>query len=96
MPVGKADASAPYNNQPQVPQSSAIDWMTTDEAASYLKVKPRTLLLWSRQGKVKGYPLSGTKRRVWRYRREELNAAVFGDPVICSVTPSVLFEGRIG
>ncbi len=37
-------------------------WLTAKEAAQYLKIKPRTLLLWVRQGKVKGYALSGTKR----------------------------------
>ena len=32
-------------------------------------MKVRTLLLWVRQGKVKAFALSGTKRRVWRFRR---------------------------
>ena len=32
----------------------ASGWLTAEEAAAYLKVKPRTLLLWVRQGKVKG------------------------------------------
>ena len=45
-----------------LPQS---EWLTTDEAAQYLKVKPRSLLLWTRQGKIKAYVLSGTKRRIW-------------------------------
>jgi excisionase family DNA binding protein len=33
------------------------EWLTAGEAASYLKVEPRTLLMWTRQGKVKGYVL---------------------------------------
>jgi excisionase family DNA binding protein len=49
-------------------------WLTADEAAQYLKVEPRTLLLWTRQGKVKGHRLSGTKRHVWRYRYADLDA----------------------
>jgi excisionase family DNA binding protein len=41
-----------------------LEWLTAMEAAAYLKVKVRTLLLWARQGKVKGFALSGTKRRI--------------------------------
>ena len=44
------------------------EWLTAIEGAKYLKVKVRTLLLWVRQGKVKAFALSGTKRRVWRFR----------------------------
>jgi len=69
--------------------SIADDWLTACEAAHYLKVKPRTLLLWTRQGKVKGFALSGTKRRVWRYRKNDLDAAFLEFPVLPSKTPSV-------
>ena len=55
-------------------------WMTAAEAAAYLKVKPRTLLLWVRQGKINAFALSGT-RRVWRFRRSDLDAAVMQSPV---------------
>jgi excisionase family DNA binding protein len=57
-----------------------VEWLTSDEAARHLKVKPRTLLLWVRQGKVKGYKLSGTKRHVWRFLRSDLDAALFRHP----------------
>jgi excisionase family DNA binding protein len=60
------------------PGSSECEWLTTVEAARYLKVKQRTLLLWVRQGKVRGYALSGTKRRIWRFLRSDLNSALFG------------------
>jgi excisionase family DNA binding protein len=49
-------------------------WLTTAEAAAYLKVQPRTLSLWARQGKVPAHPLSGVQRRVWRFLRAELDA----------------------
>jgi excisionase family DNA binding protein len=65
------------------------EWLTVMEAAQYLKVKPRTLLLWVRQGKVKGFALSGTKRRVWRFRQADLDAALMEPPVLPSPTPSV-------
>jgi excisionase family DNA binding protein len=72
-----------------LPQS---DWLTVGEAAEYLKVKKRSLLLWVRQGKVKAYALSGTKRRIWRFRREDLDSALFAS-VVPSASPAVL-NGR--
>lgn len=71
------------------------DWLTSTEAGAYLKVKPRTLLLWVRQGKIKGFALSGTKRRVWRFRKEDLDDALLSKPVIDSESLTVLSEGRI-
>jgi excisionase family DNA binding protein len=59
-------------------------WLTTEEAAEYLKVKPRSLLLWVRQGKVPAYPLSGVRRRVWRFRREDLDSTLLARPVVSS------------
>lgn len=52
----------------------AIEWLTAIEAALHVKVKPRTLLQWARDGKIPGHPLSGTRRRVWRFRKDELDA----------------------
>ena len=72
-----------------IPQS---DWLTAGEAAAYLKVKQRSLLLWVRQGKVKAYAVSGTKRRIWRFRREDLDSALFAN-VVPSASPAVL-NGR--
>jgi excisionase family DNA binding protein len=51
-------------------------WLTALEAAQYLRVEPRTLLMWARQGKVKGYVLSGTRRVTWRFRAEDLDATM--------------------
>jgi excisionase family DNA binding protein len=65
------------------------EWLTAMEAAAYLKVKVRTLLLWVRQGKVKGFALSGTQRRVWRFRQADLDAAILESPVLPSESPSV-------
>jgi len=74
-----------------VPQS---EWLTVREAAAYLKVKPRTLLLWIRQQKVKAYVLSGIKRRVWRLRKENLDAVMLASAVLRSEPLTVLPEGR--
>ena len=76
--------------------SLPAEWLTAAEAAQYLKVKVRTLLLWVRQGKVKAFALSGTKRRVWRFRRSDLDAALLESPVLPSKTPSVRPEERMG
>ncbi len=67
----------------------ASEWLTAAEAAQYLRVKVRTLLLWVRQGRVKAFALSGTKRRVWRFRQADLDAALLESPVLPSTTPSV-------
>lgn len=74
-----------------LPQS---DWLTSAEAAAYLKVRPRSLLLWVRQGKIQAYALSGTKRRVWRFRKEDLDSALLSKPVLSCESPAVLSENR--
>lgn len=73
---------------------TTAEWLTAAEAAQYLKVKVRTLLLWVRQGKVKAFALSGTKRRVWRFRHRDLDAALLESPVVPSESPSVRPEER--
>lgn len=62
-------------------------WLTSEEAARYLKVNRRTLLEWVRQGKVKAFRLSGIIRHVWRFRREDLDA------MLCA-SSAVPAEGR--
>jgi len=68
-------------------------WLTADEAAQYLQVKPRSLLRWVREGKIKAYALSGIKRRVWRFRREDLDSTLFAS-VLTSASLTVLERGR--
>jgi excisionase family DNA binding protein len=48
-------------------------WLTANEAAQYLKVKPRTLLLWARQQKVPAHRLSGIERCIYRFLKSELD-----------------------
>ncbi len=55
-------------------------WLTANEAAKYLKVAPRTLLAWARQGKVKGHVLSGIQRQTWRFRQSDLDACLSRKP----------------
>ncbi len=65
------------------------EWLTVKEAARYLKVKPRTLLLWVRQGRIRAFALSGNKRHVWRLRQADLDATLLDSPVLTSTPPSV-------
>jgi excisionase family DNA binding protein len=53
------------------PQS---EWLTAVEAAAHLKVAPRTLVRWARNGLIPAHRLSGLSRVTWRFRREELDA----------------------
>jgi len=76
--------------------NSQPEWLTVAEAARYLRIKPRTLLLWVRQGKVKGFALSGAKRHVWRFRQTDLDAALLESVVLPSSSPSVCPEERMG
>ena len=55
-----------------------IEWLTANEAAKHLRVQPRTLLKWAKQGKIKGYKLSGTERVTWRFLRSDLDAKWLG------------------
>lgn len=50
------------------------EWLNTAEAARHLKIKPRTVAQWAREGKVPAHRLSGCKRVTWRFLRSELDA----------------------
>ena len=65
------------------------EWLTAEEASRYLKVKTRSLLRWVRQEKVQAYALSGTKRRVWRFLKSDLDAALLSRPVVVSSPTSL-------
>jgi excisionase family DNA binding protein len=54
----------------------ASEWLTTAEAAQYLKVNLLTLLQWVRERKVPAHQLSGVRRCVWRFLRPELDAVL--------------------
>lgn len=76
MEIFEADVDASRTSEDRTAGTSvSSEWLTAAEAAQYLKIRVRTLLLWVRQGKVKGYALSGIRRHVWRFRHEDLDAA---------------------
>jgi excisionase family DNA binding protein len=51
-----------------------IVWLTSNEVSRYLKVKPRTVLKWAKEGRIPAHPLSGSKRITWRFLKAELDA----------------------
>jgi excisionase family DNA binding protein len=53
-------------------EPAVSEWLTATEAAQYLKVKPRTVLKWAKEGRIPGRPLSGSKRITWRFLKSEL------------------------
>jgi excisionase family DNA binding protein len=72
----------------------AEEWLTPAEAAAYYKVKQGSLLNWVRQGRVLAYKMSGTKRHIWRFRREDLDAALLSNPVLGSTPLPVRCEEK--
>jgi excisionase family DNA binding protein len=58
------------------------EWLTLQEAAHYLKVRPRTLGLWARNGQVPAHRLSGVRRCVWRFLRHELDAMLLASSAV--------------
>jgi excisionase family DNA binding protein len=64
---------------------TAPQWLTSREAANYLRVEPRTILMWARTRHIKGYVLSGTRRITWRFRRSDLDATL-ALPAVLSTT----------
>ena len=53
--------------------SIATPWLSLKEAAAYLKIEPRTLAFWTRNGMIRGYRLSGTRRITWRFLQSDLD-----------------------
>jgi excisionase family DNA binding protein len=54
------------------------EWLTTKEAAAYLKVTRRTLYRWMEEGRLRFYELASGRRRV---RKEDLDALLTpGEP----------------
>jgi excisionase family DNA binding protein len=53
-------------------------WMNSREAADYLHVAARTVVLWARTGRIPAHKLSGAHRITWRFRSDELDAFLRG------------------
>ena len=76
-----AEAAAnfpPELSRPELASRSA--WLTANEAAQYLQVKPRTILKWAKEGRIPAHALSGCKRVTWRFLKSELDNAMLRSP----------------
>jgi len=61
------------------------EWLTATEAADYLKVQPRTILKWAKQGTIPAHALSGCKRVTWRFLKSELDSAMLKPPSVAGL-----------
>jgi excisionase family DNA binding protein len=51
----------------------AGSFLTAEQASRFLGgIHPRTLTRWAREGLIPAYPLGEGKRRLWRFRRDDL------------------------
>ena len=57
-----------------------VEWLDSNEAARYLKLKQRTVLKWAKEGRIPAHRLSGCKRVTWRFLKSELDSVMLGAP----------------
>ena len=49
-----------------------MEYLTNDEVAKILRVHPRTVDRWLKQGMLKGYKLGNGKTSLWRISKNEV------------------------
>lgn len=54
-------------------------WLNAVEAAAYLRVAHRTILLWAKTGRIPAHRLSGAQRITYRFRADELDSYLRGE-----------------
>ena len=81
LPLNLFDFLEPRRRPEKKVTSQPLLWLTAEQAAEYLQVETRTVLTWVRLGQLKAYPLSGTKRKVWRFLHADLDAMLTGPSV---------------
>lgn len=57
-----------------MPVQPAEPFIDASEAATFIKLHRKTLLRLAREGSIPAHPLTGSRRRVWRFLRSELDA----------------------
>jgi excisionase family DNA binding protein len=86
MSTPPSPAKQETNFEPEFQLPSAYEvakrtrWLTANEAAEYLKVKPRTVLKWAKEARIPAHALSGCKRVTWRFLKSELDNAMLSPP----------------
>ncbi len=54
--------------------AEAEPFVDSDSAAEFIKLNRKTLLRYAREGLVPAYPVTGAKRRKWRFLLSDLDA----------------------
>lgn len=54
-------------------------WLNAAEAAAYLRVSHRTVLLWAKSGHIPAHKLSGAARITYRFCADELDSFLRGE-----------------
>jgi Helix-turn-helix domain len=54
-------------------------YVPPEVVADFLAVERRQVLAWARADRIPAHPLGHGKRRVWRFRLSEVNAAVLSN-----------------
>lgn len=64
-------------------------FVDADEAAKFLSLPRRRILDLARTGKLPGHPIGEGKRRTWRFRLNELAAAVAKNVFTSADNPAI-------
>lgn len=59
-------------------QNRASEWLTTEDAAAYLRVTPKTIYRWTKAGKLTAYKFDGVPIRIKRSDLEALAKPAHG------------------
>lgn len=68
-PTSKKDRA--ISLRPRKNIGSAPEWLTTEDAAAYLRVTPSTIYRWTKTGKLQAYKFDGAPVRI---KRSDLDA----------------------
>jgi excisionase family DNA binding protein len=73
--ISHTNKSTPMNAGDEELASSAIfePYVSTDEIASFIGESRRNVLRMVREGKLTCYPLSGSKRHTYKFKRSEVS-----------------------
>jgi hypothetical protein len=97
FPGQLAEAAGPqFTGEVNSPSTSPAfePYVPPEVVADFLAVKRREILQWARAGLIPAHPLGHGKRRTWRFRLSDVNAAVLSwtrptRPIIPSGSPPV-------
>ena len=72
-------------------------FVDADAVAAFLQIKRRQVLELTRAGKIPAHSLLGSRRKVWRFKLSEVDAAIAGGsgkPIERTIVPAALKSQR--